>query len=124
MDLDDELVERIVERLAPQGSLRQSEGAIRLAMGEQRCRPAKRVCGRGRNPGALDLKPRVEGRSLSEAHPFEKLSAYEVIDRRLIPFAAEELARVDHEYLGVDLDPAVAFADLCGRVHRFSHLTQ
>ena len=122
--LDDELMERIVERLGPQRPFRQSKSSIGLAMGEQRRRPTQRIRGGGRHAGALHLKPRVERRGFAEAHPFEKLSTHEVIDRGLVPFAAQELTRVDHQYFGVDLDPAIAFADLGGRVHRLSHLTQ
>ena len=124
VDLDDQLVQHVVERLATERPFRQCERAVGLAVREQRRCPAKRVRGRGRRAGALDLEPGVERRRLSEAHPFEKLSTDQVVDGRLVPFAAHELAGVNNEHLGVDLDPAVALADLRGWVDRLPYLAE
>ena len=60
MDLDDQLMQSIVERFGSERTFREGERAVRLAMGEQRRRPAPRISGRGRDARPLHLKPGVE----------------------------------------------------------------
>ena len=124
MDLDDELVERVIEWLAAQSALRESERAIGLPMSEQRGRPPQRIRGGGRDTRALDLEPRVERGRFVEAHPLEELAADEVVDRFFVPLTAQELAGVDDDHLGVDLDPSIALADLRRRIDGSAHLAQ
>jgi hypothetical protein len=60
VDLDDELVEPVVERLASERTLGQGERAVRFAVREERRRPAEGVRGGRRHACPLDLKPCVE----------------------------------------------------------------
>jgi hypothetical protein len=95
-----------------------------LAGGEQRRRQAKGVGGGGSDAGTLHLQPCVERGRLAKAHPLEELSADQIVDGDLVPLAAQKLAGVNDKNFGIDLYPAVDFADLRRRVYRSPHLAQ